>query len=108
MYTTQFEIANFLCRMKRLVDAKRNIYFVRRRENEATLLKLNLTIDMVWKELLKLRPSNYSKGPETDHDGSDGEVWVFLHPVTGVRVYIKLKLFEVKGQDYLKVLSFHT
>lgn len=108
MHTTQFEIASFLNRMKRLVKARKNIYFVHRKENEAALLSLNLTVDMVWNELLKLTPSSYAKGPEADRNGSDGEVWVFLHPVTGVGIYIKLKLFKVNGQDHLKVLSFHS
>jgi hypothetical protein len=73
----------------------------------ADFLRLNLTVPMVYQELLKLTPSNYYMGPEEDRDGSEGEVWVFRHPVSGVELYIKMKLFQVQGEDYLKILSFH-
>jgi hypothetical protein len=101
------EIANFLMRMKQVVKAKKNIYFVPRKENEEALLRLNLTLEIVWNELLKLTSANYKKGPEEDRNGSEGEVWVFLHPITGVEIYIKMKLFKIHEEDHLKVLSFH-
>lgn len=107
MYATQMEIANFLMRMKKLVKSRKNIAFVHRKENTAALLKHNLTMELIWKILLGLTPANYKQGPEADRDGTEGEVWVFLHPVTGQEMYIKMKLFQVNGEDHLKVLSFH-
>lgn len=107
MQTTELEIAGFLSRMKGLVTSGKNIIFADRKKNREALIKYNLTVKMVWKILLGLTSGNYSKGPEADRDGTPGEVWVFVHPVTGQKMYIKLKLFRIGEDDYLKVLSFH-
>lgn len=107
MGTTQLKLADFLRRMKELAKARKNIFFVPRKKNEESLLRLNLTVPMVYQELIELTPSNYYVGPKEDRDGSVGEVWVFRHPVSGVEIYIKMKLFQVQGEDYLKILSFH-
>lgn len=72
-----------------------------------TLFDLELSINDVNDALLKLRLEDYIGGPEDDHDGGAGQIWKFRHPVSGCSIYIKIKFWEYKGQDRLKILSFH-
>ena len=95
--------------LTRIKGAIRNnrVYFINRRENQETLARLGLSQADVISKLLDLKVSDHSRGPENDHDGTEGEVWMFLYDLEGNRIYVKLKLFQVSGQDYLKILSFH-
>ena len=99
-------VQRFLTRMKRAIQNNR-VYFVNRRENLETLAQLGLSQANVISKLLDLKVSDHSRGPVNDHDGTEGEVWMFLYDLEGNRIYVKLKLFKVTGEDYLKILSFH-
>jgi hypothetical protein len=81
------ELAIKLCleRIKRCISAG-NVLFVNRRKNLQTLLDLGLTVANVFDQLLKLRPENYHSGPEPDKNLTEGQVWVFLHPLDGKRI----------------------
>lgn len=85
-----------------------NVVFVRRSENLDTLWTLNLTVNDVKNCILGLSIEDYYKGPEMDHDLSEGQIWVFRHPIKSIPIYIKLKLFEHNGKNCVKILSFHT
>ena len=75
-----------------------------RRKNLDSLAYLGLIAYQMEKIIKELDESNYVSGPETDHDGSTGEIWKFKVRVEECEVYIKLKL---DGTD-AKCLSFHT
>ncbi len=54
-----------------------------------------------------LQSKHFYKGPESDDDGSPGNVMVFIYPYAGKRLYIKLKIWsEVNGYAGA-VMSFH-
>lgn len=92
--------------MKKCIKQK-GVFFARREKNDNTLFDLGISRDSVIDVIFKLTVSDYHKGPEDDHNGSDGDVWVFKHPVSGCVIYIKLKLYEKNGEDFLKIISFH-
>jgi hypothetical protein len=92
--------------LKESRDPQRIIY-VQRGKNQDTLERYNLSVQGIYKRLARLGPEQYWKGPEKDDDGSDGSLWFFFHDEFGARFYVKLKLFEVDGEDWLKILSFH-
>jgi hypothetical protein len=67
-------------RIKRCI-ASRNMFFINRSKNMQTLFNLGLTEANVFDKLLKLRPENCYSGPEKDENTSEGQIWVFLHPL---------------------------
>ncbi|MBN1523597.1 MAG: type II toxin-antitoxin system MqsR family toxin [Spirochaetales bacterium] len=95
-----------LSRIKRCIEAG-NVHFINRKKNIEFLLKIGLTVGNVFDILMQLTPQNYHFGPLYDKDGSEGQVWIFIHPITNKKIYIKLKFFEGEGNDWMKVLSFH-
>jgi len=97
----------FLRRMRAALDDPRRVLVVDRQKNREAMERYGLSKQAIRKRLAKLEPSNYWKGPEADDDGSDGSVWFFFHDEFGARFYVKLKLFTISGEDWLKVLSFH-
>ena len=82
-------------------------YFVKRDKNMQALFDLGLNIPDVINAILHLRVEDYIGGPEDDFDGTDGQVWMFRHPLSGKSIYIKVKFWDYKGEDRLKILSFH-
>ena len=99
-------IQSELERIKKAVS-QNNWFFMERLENKKTLLKLGLTKRDIGSCILNLTAKDYYKGPEEDRNKSEGRVWIFLHPYSGCKIYIKVKLFKKQGNDYLNVLSFH-
>ncbi|MDA3941158.1 MAG: type II toxin-antitoxin system MqsR family toxin [Spirochaetia bacterium] len=95
-----------LGKIKDAVKKKRAI-FIETSKNAKTLFDHNLSTSDVYRILVELTEEDYYKGPEDDHDGSAGYIWVFLHPVSGCKMYIKLKLFSIEQEEYVKILSFH-
>ncbi len=102
------ELAIKLCleRIKRCISSG-DVLFVNRSKNLQTLFDLGLTEANVFDELLKLRPENYFSGPETDRDATEGQIWIFLHPLEEKKIYAKLKFFSSGSRDFLKIISFH-
>lgn len=100
-------IQGYLARIKEAVSENR-FFFVQRKENKNTLLSLAMNIQDVKNCIAGLSLNDYVKGPEDDHDGTLGQIWVFRYPLSGCLIYIKLKLFKIDEKDYVKVLSFHT
>ena len=97
----------FLMRMRAILAEKRRVWVVDRDKNLDAMQRYGLSKKAICKRLERLEPSNYWKGPEPDDDGSAGSVWFFFHDEFGARFYVKLKLYTVSGEDWLKVLSFH-
>ncbi len=95
-----------LDKIKDAVKKKRAI-IIERPENKKTLFDFNLSTKDVYRIIVELTEEDYYKGPEDDRDGSAGYIWVFIHPVSEFRIYIKLKLFSIDEEDYVKILSFH-
>ena len=79
--------------------------FINRSINTNTLAKYGISINCMEQLIMRLTPENYYKGPETDRDGSEGEIWIFNHPINNTQLYIKLKLIAKKS--FLKIISFH-
>lgn len=95
-----------LGKIKKAVKENR-VMFIETSKNRKTLFDYNFSTNDIYRSILGLTDGDYYKGPEDDHDGTEGYIWVFLHPVLGCRMYIKLKLFSINEEDYVKILSFH-
>lgn len=99
-------VRDFLLEFKQAVTSESGVYIVPRQETKQTLRKLGLTKKNLEEILLSLSVTDYHKGPEPDRD-RPGQLWVFGKEVDGHEVYIKLKVFEVKGSKLAKCISFH-
>ncbi len=97
----------FMARLKAVLKRPDRVQYVDRLKNREALERLCLSEALFRKALGRLRGEHYKAGPEADHDGSDGSIWVFIYPDEGPRFYVKLKLYTVGAEDYLKILSFH-
>lgn len=95
-------VNNFLKRFKTKMSSD-GLIFVKRKPNLDSIAKLGFTIAEVERIILSLTEKNYSKGPETDDDGTAGEIWVFGVSEAGSEIYVKLKLDAAAA----KCLSFH-
>lgn len=67
------------------------------------IAQLGLTVQDAKEVIVALTERQYSRGPDMDDDGSNGEIWVFAADIDGVQTYIKLKF---DGSE-AKCLSFH-
>ena len=79
--------------------------FVERRKCLRTLTELEMAVDDVERVISSLQPSNYVKGPESDHDtDKGGDIYVFGADSGSAELYIKLKCDEHRG---CVCISFH-
>ncbi|GAB1483186.1 hypothetical protein MASR2M78_20020 [Treponema sp.] len=107
MTVRENEIRAFLIDVKRIVQQPKNILFINTAKNRNALTSLGVSIKEVIQIITLLDPNDYHAGPDKDHDGSEGSIMIFLRPYNRVVFYIKLKIFNLNGVKYLKVLSFH-
>ena len=96
-----------LIRLRALLKGDERIFFINRQKNLEELEKLDITKDGAIRLLEQLKPENYQKGPEDDHDQTSGSIFTFLMPHKGKNIYIKLKIFSCEEGDFLKIISFH-
>lgn len=80
----------------------RTIRLVQTEKNRKTKYQLGLTDEDLKVIVRGLQRCDYHKGPEGDHDGSTGNIWVFKKREYGEWFYIKLKYVEP-----IKALSCH-
>lgn len=98
------EIKSFLRTCKEHIENER-FEFVERRKCLQTLTELEMTVEDAESAILGLQPSNYVKGPESDHDASKaGDIYVFGADQSSVELYIKLKSDSKRG---CVCISFH-
>jgi hypothetical protein len=98
----------FLERIKNLALQGKIVFQPRnRKKSRDFLLKYGFTVEDINAVLNQLEPKHYSKGPEDDHDGSEGSVYVFLCQYEGLNIYIKAKIVIDSNGDNGIILSFH-
>lgn len=102
MACTVPDILNFLKEFKIKVSAG-EMNFIPRKINIDSLAALGMTIQDAENLILSLTEKEYCKGPESDNNGSSGNIWVFGAAIETDLIYIKLKL----DLDEAKCLSFH-
>ena len=100
---TSEQIRDFLKRFKQAAGEHGKWALVNRRVNLEGLASLGIAVADVKPTVLALTEAEYKSGPETDRDGSPGEIWTFETDYSGKSIYIKLKLDEKRA----KCLSFH-
>ena len=99
-------VRDFLLQFKQAVTQGSGVDIVPRQDTLRTMSQLGLTKSNLEELLLSLSVADYCKGPEDDRDRS-GHIWVFGKQVAQQDVYIKLKVFDVKGVSMAKCISFH-
>ena len=105
----------FLMRLKPLLAARKLAWKPRnRRKTMEFMLNEGLGEEDAYKIIAELRFEHYAKGPESDDDGSPGDVMVFYHPYARqappgdkILLYIKLKIWTDTNGDAGIVMSFH-
>lgn len=102
--TSIIEVTRFLRHFRTVVDA-RGLYFVPRQINRDGIAQLGLTVADVRDVIRGLSYKHYCSGPESDQDGTGGEVWIFSTVISSQTAYIKIKLDKALG--VAKCLSFH-
>jgi hypothetical protein len=76
-------------------------------KNDNTLLKLGITPIQRANEVRKLTYKNYFNGPSADRSGRSGDIWEFGTRVKKEEIYIKLKIYQIQGNNRAKCISFH-
>jgi hypothetical protein len=102
VYASESEVVGFLKRFKTQASHS-EIQFVRRKRCLDDIARLGLSRQDAEDIILGLSVTEYAEGPEEDHDGTPGEIWVFGKETQGQMVYIKLKSDGTNA----KCLSFH-
>ena len=99
-----FQVRLALFQAKKFVSEGSVSFADERDKNIETLLALDMTVDDVYEELMKLEVENYCSGPSDDRDTGDPQcIWEFGQIVKGREIYIKLKLTICNMVD----ISFH-
>jgi hypothetical protein len=99
-------VRQFLLEFKSLLEHGQ-YHFKNHYKNAQCLIDLDLTLKDVEKVLFGLTIENYAAGPITD-EMHPGVLWVFGDEITGVELYIKLKIVELPANDEQAVcISFH-
>ena len=98
-------VAGFLRKFMKIA-MERGIDIIPRRKNMEDLAKLGLTRRNCFQEILSLSPTDYIGGPKPDKD-KPGQVWEFGKTITGMEIYIKLKIAGRGQFQIAKCLSFH-
>lgn len=99
------ELTVFLEKAKSLISVGK-YDFVPRRKNMQSLAQYGLTITDAKNEILGLIASDYYKGPKQDFD-RPGVIWEFKKDIDGIQFYIKIKIVQESGEEFLKCLGFH-
>lgn len=101
----QDEVISFLENFKESVSTGRAT-IARRKDPKINdlLYELGWTREVLFKYLVaNLEFSDYDSGPQDDHNGSEGDIWVFGKTIENIEVYIKIKI----QSNGVKCLSFH-
>lgn len=104
---TPWEIKAFLKTFKSCWHLNEHTVLNNQGKSDHTLTKLGITAIQRMEEIMSLGSEHYDKGPEKDRDGSTGDIWFFKKKVNKRKIYIKLKIYEVRGITYGKCMSFH-
>ena len=96
------EVVDFLRRFKKTAQ-NHGLRLVPRKKNLDAIARMGVTLAAAEEMILRLTPKEYVSGPEKNHDGTSGEVWVFGKEEDDKVIYIKLKLDGASA----KCLSFH-
>lgn len=91
-------LSDVICRIR----MARTIRLIPTEKNRKTKFLLGLTDEDLKYLVRSIKECDYYKGPETDHDGSSGNIWVFRKREYGEWFYIKIKYVEP-----IKALSCH-
>ena len=101
------EIERFLADVRECIFAGQELLIAKRKKNQDTLIPFGMTRRNLVDELTSLSINNYCSGPELDDQRQTDVLWTFGKEIEGVEIYIKIKIFTVNGEDYVKLISFH-
>ena len=92
-----------LTAVKELIVSGKRYFCDTRGKNRETLKQLGLDTDGAFKEIMKLKPSDFS-GVDSEPGKIDADV--YRRKIQGMDVYIKFKI-EIRPENKLVVVSFH-
>ncbi|HOU39556.1 MAG TPA: hypothetical protein PKW16_11720 [Treponemataceae bacterium] len=98
---------DFLTRFKDLLAKGLVVFETRNRKTSDFMRNYALYFEDVKEILEELEPSEVYEGPSADHNGSPGEVMVFLHDWEHLKLYIKLKVVTLQDGNTGAILSVH-
>lgn len=101
----------FLSQLRTLLEKGRVQFKLRNRTKTVCfLLDHGWTSEDAFEVIKLLEEKHYHRGPDTDRDGSEGSIMIFVYPHEdlGIDLYIKLKIWTNPDTgDLGAVLSFH-
>lgn len=103
--TERSQVELFLSEFRRCWPPKCMV--ISRSANIKALAELGLTPKQRCDIILSLTSKDFVKGPVSDQANLTGTIWIFGKRVNGTEIYIKLKMYNVKGRNYAKCISFH-
>lgn len=101
------DVEDFLEKSRELIDQGKVDLFLNDHDNRSTMELLGYNPRALKQELKELQPNDLDKGPEEDKDAKyPGDVWIFKKYISGLRIYIKLKI-RIRNNEDLFLMSFH-
>lgn len=80
----------------------KTFYIVDTAKNRKTRFRLGITVEDQKNLIKSLTAAHYISGPESDHNGTSGNIWKFKKSEFGEVFYIKIKYI-----DPITVISCH-
>ena len=102
---SQSDINNFLFQFKFFAQITGQFTFLERYKNMQALAQLGISIEQALNVILGLTYKNYIRGPVTDSDYPDRNIWEFGCVLDGKEIYIKLS--DNLSHNFAKCISFH-
>lgn len=105
------DVTQFLALLKGVLEdpsfvIEEDLFFIKKRENNETLLDLDYELSDVVEKLLELNIQNYSETLIDDTDENPPLLFVFGIDISGKEVYIKIKV-RTQPKKTIVCVSFH-
>jgi hypothetical protein len=104
------EVRDFIAQLTTCIEFGSKAEFRRTAKNIQGLATLNLTEAEAIQLVCRFTSDNYCGGPEPDADEDGKKVWKFGFDMSGVEVYVKIRLdASAKRRAFLRpvIRSFH-
>lgn len=101
-------VEEFLGRCRFLIGCRKVDPFTNNGDTKSTLNLLGYTLKAMYQEIIELEKADCRGGPYPDRSSKHGgHVWIFVKPIQGYSIYIKLKIRVIDDDEELFIMSFH-
>lgn len=99
--------ALFLSQLYPLLQTGKVVLAPRNAKTRIFMAENDLRTSDVLAILSQLKKEHYHWGPDSDDNGTPGNVFCFLYPWRGIKMYVKAKIWTDEHGKQAAVMSFH-